>query len=236
MGKGPHPDGGARVDDELLVTVAGAEHRVRPGGVFTFGRAAACTVRLDPDDPAISRLAGAVELVGGVWLVANRSSSRPLAVVDRFGLRSVLAPAQRTSVDGRVRVIVDGARASHELVLHGREPVGTNAEPAVVATGAPTSAGGIRLTQQEKLAMVALFAGYLHEGERYDPHPRSYAAAAFRLGCDRSTLVKRVEHLRTRLTRAGVPNLTGPSALYGLAEHALSTGLIKKEDLSLLAG
>ena len=41
----------------------------------------------------------------------------------------------------------------------------------------------------------------------------------------RTTLVKRVEYLRTRLTNAGVPNLLGENALPYLAEWALATGL-----------
>ena len=56
---------------------------------------------------------------------------------------------------------------------------------------------------------MALFAGYLEPFPRYDPHPKSYADAAARLDWPRTTLVKRVEYLRTRLTNAGVPNLLG---------------------------
>ena len=53
--------------------------------------------------------------------------------------------------------------------------------------------------------MVALFAGYLEDPPRYDPYPKSYAAAAARLGWKRTTLVKRIEYLR---------ELTAGSTLY----------------------
>jgi hypothetical protein len=82
--------------------------------------------------------------------------------------------------------------------------------------------------------MIALFAGYLEDPPRYDPHPKSYAAAAARLGWNRTALVKRIEYLRRRLDTAGVPNMMGFSALTNLAEYAISRGLITRDDLRLL--
>jgi hypothetical protein len=216
----------------LVVVAAGDTHRVEPGEPFTFGRAATCTVCLDPDDPAISRVAGEVSLSGDVWFVTNRSRSRQFAVVDRFGLRHVLGPGQRDPVEGRIRVIVDGAHGSHELVFSGPLPAETEPE---ALSGQPTSAGdGVLINDADRRALVALFAGYLHEGPRYDPAPKSYAAAAARLGWPRTTLVKRIEYLRTRLSAAGVPHMQGWNALSALAEYALTTGLITRDDLQLL--
>jgi hypothetical protein len=220
------------MDDALVVVVGGAEHVLDPAERFTFGRAASCTVQFDPDDPAISRLAGVIERDGAVWFLINRSGSRALTMVDPFGLRSVLAPGSRAAIEGRVRVIVDGTD-SHELILHGPPPA-SHPEPSD-ATGSPTTAGdGVIVNDHDRLALVALFAGYLHEGGRYDPSPKSYAAAAARLGWPRTTLVKRIEYLRARLARAGVPNMHGWNALNALAEYALTTRLITKEDLRLL--
>jgi hypothetical protein len=221
-----------RMVDDLTVTALGEERRVVPGETFTFGRAATCTACLDPDDGGISRLAGEIEFVGQVWFVTNRSRSRPLAVVDRFGLRSVLGPGQRSPVEGRVRVLVDGSRTSHELVLDGPEP---ESPPDGTATGASTLAGqGVVINDADRRALVALFAGYLQQGDRYDPAPRSYAAAAARLQWERTTLVKRIEYLRTRLTNAGVPNLQGWNAMQALAEYVLTTGIITPDDLHLI--
>jgi hypothetical protein len=219
--------------ERLVVQAGGREHRVARDEEFTFGRAPSCTVCVDADDTAISRVAGAVEWLGEVWFVTNRSRGRQLAVVDRFGLRRVLGPGERDPIEGRMRVIVDGARGSHELIFHGPAPAGDGAPD--LGTGRPTSAGeGVVVNDADRKALVALFAGYLHEGERYDPAPRSYAAAATRLGWPRTTLVKRIEYLRTRLSNAGVPNLQGWNALHALAEYALTTGLITREDLHLI--
>ena len=51
---------------------------------------------------------------------------------------------------------------------------------------------------------ASISLGFGRNPPRYDPYPKSYAAAAARLGWKRSTLVKRIEYLRTRLDAAGV--------------------------------
>lgn len=217
------------------VTVRGEELSVEPGGSFTFGRALDCTVCLDPDDRGISRLAGSVDGAGGEWFVTNRSASRPLAVVDPLGFRTVLAPGRRMAVDERVSVVVEGQVRRHELVV-----AAPGAPPAPVdapGKGIETEMGrGVTYSDEDRLALVALFAGYLAPFPRHDPRPRSYADAAERLGWPRTTLVKRIEYLRTRLLRAGVPNLQGDRALEALAEHVIATGEITRADLSLLPG
>ena len=93
-GWGPGPD-----DTGLTILANGEVYRLSPGESFTFGRAESCTLCLDPDDAAISRLAGEVERVGEVWFVTNRSASRQFAVVDGPGLRAGAraGPARRRS-------------------------------------------------------------------------------------------------------------------------------------------
>lgn len=217
------------------VIVAGARHLLDPDRPFTFGRGEGCSVCLDPTDVGISRLAGSVELDGGAWWVTNRSGSRPLAVVDPLGIRAVLAPGRRLALDGPVTVVVEGAIRRHALEVVVPED---DAPPVPMPSGTVETSLGIDVAYNEadRLALVALFAGYLRPFPRHDPHPRSYADAAADLGWPRSTLVKRIEYLRTRLTRAGVPNLQGDNALEHLAEHVLTTGVIRREDLALLDG
>ncbi|CCH32634.1 hypothetical protein ABZ816_37035 [Actinosynnema sp. NPDC047251] len=220
------------MSDQLVVRVAGAEHRPTRERRFTFGRSSDCDVCLDSDDLAISRLAGAVEFANELWWLINTSDARQLAVVDEVGIRNQLGPGKRVQVEGVCRVLVEGVRAVHELVLEGPSAQVSSGAPE---GGLPTSIGAeVNVNEQDRAALVALFAGYLEEGDRYDPNPRSYAAAAFRLGWERSTLVKRVEYLRTRLERAGVPNMTGPYALRSLGEHVLTTRMITRSDLRLI--
>jgi hypothetical protein len=214
------------------VDLDGTVHPLREDEPFTFGRSEDCTVCLDPHDTGISRRAGSLEREGGTWWLVNRSSLRPLAVTDELGFRSVLAPGRRLAVEAPVRVTVDGTDASHVLTVTVPRFGATTRQPEV---GTTTSVGeGVLVSEADRAAMVALFAGYLEDPPRYDPYPKSYAAAAARLGWPRTTLVKRIEYLRTRLTNAGVPNLTGWNALPGLAEYAITARLIGKEDLRLI--
>ena len=217
---------------DAWVTIAGERYPLEPGQPFTFGRSPGCTARLDPDDAAISRLAGSIEYEQAAWWLINRSSLRALALIDELGLRSVLPPGRRVVLDTEVRVVVDGARQSY-LVVISVPPAVPDSAAVEPPEGTLTSfGGGVQVSDADRLALVALFAGYLADPPRHDPNPRSYAAAAARLGWPKTTLVKRVEYLRTRLTNAGVPNLTGWNALPALAEYAITTGLITKSDLA----
>jgi hypothetical protein len=218
---------------EAVVTVAGVSYELQAADSLTFGRDASCAVCLDPDDLGISRLAGSIERDDANWWVFNRSSVRPLDVVDEIGIRTLLAPGRRLAVVGPLTVVVEGSARRHALaVVPGadRGPL-----PATPGDLRPTvTAAEVVINQQDRLALVALFAGYLEPFPRYDPHPRSYADAAARLGWPRTTLVKRIEYLRSRLSGAGVPNLQGENALASLAEWALVTGALKRLDLNLL--
>lgn len=225
---------------EAKVVVAGVDHAVDPERGFTFGRAAACDACLDPDDVGISRLAGSVDFSEGTWFVTNRSSGRPLSAADPLGFRTVLAPGRRLAVDGRLSVTVEGQVRRHEVVVvvPGTGPLPPPPEPveqAAVEGLATEMGGGVNYTDDDRRALVALFAGYLQPFPRYDPRPRAYADAAAKLGWPRTTLVKRIEYLRVRLVRAGVPNLQGEHAMEALAEHVIASGVIGRDDLHLLA-
>jgi hypothetical protein len=217
----------------VAVTVGEQRFELAPSEVLTFGRDPSCAVCLDPDDLGISRMAGSIEHGGDTWWVLNRSSVRPLEVVDEIGMRTVLAPGRRLAVVGPLTIVVEGSVRRHALAVHASGPkpsVGSTADDA-----RPTvTAAEVVINDQDRLALVALFSGYLEPFPRYDPHPRSYADAAARLGWPRTTLVKRVEYLRSRLSQAGVPNLQGDNALASLAEWALVTGTVTREDLALL--
>lgn len=235
---GAWEDGQGTMGSTAAVRVGSAVYEADGANPVTFGRGETCTITLDADDTGISRLAGSVEQEAGTWWLVNRSTVRPLAVVDELGFRSLLAPGRRVALEAPVTVVVDGSRGQHALSLS--VPDAEQSRPGGEGALAPpegktTSMGeGVLINDADRLALVALFAGYLEDHPRHDPYPKSYAAAAARLGWPRTTLVKRIEYLRTRLTNAGVPNLMGWNALPSLAEYAITTGLITKDDLALL--
>jgi hypothetical protein len=220
------------------VTVAGVQHELGAGHTFTFGRAESCDACLDPTDVGISRRAGSIDCIDRVWFVTNRSSSRPLSAIDPVGFRTVLAPGRRMAVDGRLSIVVEGQIRRHELVITAPGAGEVDLDTTSLGPddeGLPTEmGGGVTYSDKDRQALVALFAGYLQPFPRYDPTPRSYADAAGALGWPRTTLVKRVEHLRNRLVDAGVPNLQGERAMEALAEHVIATGIITRADLDLL--
>lgn len=218
----------------VTITVEGIVTAVPETGL-TFGRDQTCDLTLDPDDVGISRRAGSIEREAGTWWLVNRSGSRPLSVIDELGLRSLLAPGRRAALEAPVTVIVEGSQSEHALAV--RVPrLETAAETTTPSQeGLLTAVGvGVLVNDADRLALVALFAGYLQDYPRHDPNPKSYAAAAARLGWPRTTLVKRIEYLRTRLTNAGVPGLMGWNAMSNLAEYAITTGIITKDDLHLV--
>ena len=223
----------------LTIGLGDQRYEVGEGEELTFGRSPRTTLCLDPSDLGISRVAGSFEADAGVWWLVNKSTVRPLEVVDDVGIRTVLPPGRRLAVTAPITVIVEGAMRRHALTVDLPEealeggPGGPISGPHFEGTP-PRAASEVSITSADKVALVALFSGYLEPFPRYDPHPKSYADAAARLKWPRTTLVKRVEYMRTRLTNAGVPNLLGENALQHLAEWALATGLISRTDLALL--
>jgi hypothetical protein len=220
----------------ITIGLGADRYEVTEGHELTFGRSQRTTLCLDPSDLGISRIAGSVEWDAGVWWLVNKSTVRPLEVVDDVGIRTVLPPGRRFAVTAPITVIVEGATRRHALTVDLPDaPDNAGPYPSLQVEGNPTRAAtDVSITPADKLALVALFVGYLEPFPRYDPHPKSYADAAARLNWPRTTLVKRVEYLRTRLTNAGVPNLLGENALQHLAEWALATGLIGRADVGLL--
>jgi hypothetical protein len=232
-GRGRREDAGGRA----VVSCADQIYEVTTEEPLTFGRSSACTICLDPADRGISRLAGSVEQDTGSWWLHNRSTSRALVAVDDMGIRSVVAPGRRLILDGRLTVVVEGSVRRHALEVRvgPGEESGRLAPDELPSGELPTAAQGeVLINSLDRLALVALFSGYLEPFPRYDPHPRSYADAAAVLGWPRTTLVKRVEHLRARLTSAGIPNLVGPDALDHLAEWSLTTRVLTRDDLALI--
>lgn len=222
---------------EATVIVADQQYVVPPGERFTFGRSRECTACLDPEDAAISRHAGSLSWQHGVWWLTNESRSYPLRVIDDVGLPSALLPGRRIAVEVDSRVTVRGSRRDHTLRITAPATATAGDDDAGPPAGTPTAVGQtVLIKPEDRLAMLALFDSYLLDPPHYKERPRTYASAAKRLGWEKTTLVKRIEHLRERLTKAGVPQLTGESALQHLAEYALARRLITKEDLPLLYG
>jgi len=204
---------------------------VRPEDVFSFGRSRRCTACLEPSDEGISRAAGTLESRAGLWLVTN-TGSRAFDVVAPTGIRALLATGgHQTLGAGRHQLLLTGLARRFCLYV-AIDDAHRPREVTHTMTGVPTEAGGaVRFSTDDRRALVALFAGYLEAFPRADHRPASYSRAAARLGWPSSTLRKRVERIRQRLTEAGVPDLVGDDANDRLAEHVLATRVITRAHL-----
>jgi len=228
--------------DSPVVIFSGDTYQLDHLQPLSFGRAETCFLRLDPEDLGISRHAG--EFVGdgaGHWWIHNQSKSRAMEVIDDLGFRVVLSPGRRIALEGTATVVITGTVRRHALEVSiprrtnakGTATGGAETDPS--GLGADTAVGaGVVVNEADRQALVALFEGYLHEFPRHDPHPRTYAEAAARLGWPRTTVVKRIEYLRMRLTDSGVPNLHGDNAMRALGEYVISTGILARIDLDTL--
>ncbi len=202
-----------------------------PGEVFTFGRSRRCTACLEPADEGVSRAAGSVACRADLWLVTN-TGSRVFDVVAPTGIRAPLAPGHHQVLGaGGHEVLLAGLVRRFCLVVS----VGVVPGPAgggEVLSGIPTEAGRhVRFSTDDRRALAALFAGYLEGFPRDDHRPASYGRAAQRLGWPASTLRKRIERIRQRLTEAGVAGLVGDEANERLAEHVLATRVVTRAHL-----
>jgi hypothetical protein len=219
----------------LHVAAAGQERTLGAEQSLTFGRSERCTLCLRPRDEGISRWAGSLQCESGTWWLANESDSRPFDVVDDLGFSHPIAPGARFAIDrGTVEIVLTGVIHRYCVtVTHAGEP-----ERAVghwTPTGSVTvGPHEVLITERERLALVAVFAGYLEPFPARTNLPSTYRRAGDRLGVPADTVRKRVEHVRAKLTEAGVPDLWGPHALEHLAKWLKVTGVIAADDLRLL--
>jgi hypothetical protein len=211
------------------VSSGGVRHEIEAGSPVTFGRSEVCTVQLDQSDAGISRIAGQVEQrEGRFWLVNH--SRQPIGVRDHLGLLNKVLPGNEYALGGPSAILVSGSLGRH--VLNVDVPMSPAPPRPAPVDGQPTNVGsGVVVREEDRRALVALFAGYLEPPPRYEPAPRTYDAAARRLGWPRTKLIRRIEYLRRRLTAAGVPDLIGPEALANLAEYVIASGIVGPADL-----
>ncbi len=202
---------------------------------FTFGRSPDCSLQLTVSDRSIPRVAGRISWSGQTWELKNVSTSRPLYIVDNVGLKRTLPVGDVAAIrPGRTRVLVVGAQ-THEISVAIDEVADTEHSIAVpTASDASEETTMPPITRNERIALVALAEGYLLPYPRYDPAPRTYGAAAERLGVPEATVRKRVENVRNKLIASGVFQIEASDARAGLVEFVLATQLVRSADLALL--
>ena len=224
-----------RVSD-ATVQIGEREFIVAPDRAFDFGRADADgVVGLDATDMGISSRAGSV-FWEGVWFVANTSRKCPLYLDQGpvLGVQ-VLDCGHRHAINVEpLGIEVRGLTRTHFITI-----VVPPADLARVNLDRPTNGtvvNVVSLSDPERDVAVAMFEGYLLRPPRHQPWPRTYAAAAKRLGGERTkdSVRKQMEHLRDRLAEDHQMYFDGPRALYELADEFIRTRVISPDDLMRL--
>ena len=203
---------------------------------LSIGRDASCDLCLDPDDRGLSRRAAWIHSQAGQWWLTNLSGSRPIAVREPTGLPSVLPVGGGRVVDrSPLTFVLTGLVRRHAIRVTltpgpggGAVGGGGDQDAAEPTIGLPMP------SPVERLALAALVEGYLHDFPRWDPAPRSYAAAAQRLGLPASTVRKRVEAYRVRLRDTGLTSDEVADGRDEVATLVLGSGLLTTADLALL--
>lgn len=219
----------------VLVQSGDEEHTVLPDESLTFGRSERCTISLKPADDGISRWAGSLRCESGTWWLSNESETRPFDVFDPLGFAHPLAPGARYALDsGRVEAVLTGL-VHRFCVAVTVAPAADAPGPRRIETGTTTVGGHqVLITPNERLALIAMFAGHLRTFPVPQDEPTTYRQAGRRLGLPPDTVRKRMENVRKKLTSAGVPGLWGARALEHLATYVIVTGTITADDLRLL--
>jgi hypothetical protein len=224
------------------VLIGDEEFVASPEHPFVFGRADDDgVVGLDTSDMGISAVAGSVESAWGVWWVVNQSTKRALVLEHPAGPAQVrLAPGHRHALTSeRVKVLVPGAIYTHvlEVVLPTAYTQELRGGTGRLTTGTLTDAV-VALSERERDALAALFAGYLRAFPHRREHPHTYEEAAVLLGSppwSADKVRKATERVKTRFATKGGLYFEGPQANYELAAHFISAGILTGEDLARLA-
>lgn len=218
------------------MVIADEEFRLSPDQAFVFGRAdAGDVVGLDANDMGISAEAGSVEFDRGLWWVVNRSRKRPLLLDGGGGgVLQRLECGQRYAVSqSHVNVLVPGVIYTHRIEVS--ISAGDLASFRAERPTSGTITGDVRLTENDRDAVVALLSGYLEDFPRRQARPRTYQEAADLLGppWTKTSVRKQIERLKERLVTTGI-YFEGPQANYDLADHLIGNGVITRSDLDRL--
>jgi hypothetical protein len=222
----------------LIVMYESRTWRVRPGELFTFGRASECSAVLPAADRGVSRTAGSLRYHDRWWWLRNDSSSSVLCLLGDRGFRVDLPPGLELPLQQwHAEVNLSGVLGSYTLRLRlpDLDDVPDPGQPLPAGDRAVTSTRyRARLTDSDRMVLAARFEAYLARRHAGDAAPASARQAADRIGWQAHTVAKRCENIRNRYVRLGAPGLRGPRALQELALLLISTGELTTADLRRL--
>jgi len=231
------------IETGVKVLFCGEEFPVVAGRQLTIGRRA--DVEID-DNPYLHRVFLVVLEQGGLWWLVNVGTTLTATVADDTGLlQAWLAPGARIPLAlNRFLVVFTAGPTTYDFEIVVDDPV-----PAV-SPGSPNvfeqdhvseqTVGRVTFTKDQKLLMVALCEGSLSRSHPGTSQVPSSAAAAARIGWTITRFNRKLDNVCQKLADAGTRGLHGgignlaSNRKARLVEHALSTGLVTEQDLTLL--
>lgn len=196
------------------------------------------------DNPYLHRHFLRVHSVEGLWWLANIGSQLTVTVADGASdsgayLAYLASGAQLPLVFPQTIVRFSAGATTYELSINLDDAVFVPPPITPLTTG-ETTAGGVSLTPEQRLLLLALTERALRSGNRSPSTLPTSAEAARRLGWTLTKFNRKLDNVCQKLARAGVQGLHGgpdqlaSSRRYRLVEYAIAARLVDVRDLPLL--
>lgn len=222
----------------LQVEIAGEQHQVSPGQVFTMGRAGDLVI---DDNPYLHRSFLSLAFAEGFWWVANVGNRASAQLADHAGLsRSTLTPGARMPlVFPRTVVTFAAGPHSYEINLYVETLAFEVAHPTRVPSG-DTTIGAISFTDSQLLVILAVAEPLLRRSGAGAWEVPTAVQAAQRLGWTQTRFNRKLDNVCDKLDRVGIQGLKGGRGEQALnrrsilAEYAVNSHFVTALDLSVL--
>jgi len=221
----------------LSIDFCGEVRQLGPEDSLSFGRRGDLEV---DDNPYLHRVVGRFVFRQGLWWLQNLGTKITVEMRDRTtNSRLQIAAGQQAALVYRTFAVTFSAGPTHYEICGERSGGSLVAEEPYESAGTATiDFGVVPLSAEQHLLLVALCEMRLMSGA--DQIPTNQALAA-RLGWTITKFNRKLDHLCAKLAREGVRGLRGgPDGLatdrrQALIEHAISVGLVARDDLGLLS-
>jgi len=221
----------------LVVVFAGEEHHVLPDHPFVIGRVGDLAI---PDNQHLHRRFLEIRREHDLWWLSNVGNHLVANLTDESsGLRAWLQPGSRLPlVFAASNVTFVAGPTAYELEITSDVPAFT-LDAAAEPSEATITVGRLRLTDDQRLLLLALCEGTLRNSAQ-GIHVPSSAEAAARLGWEITKFNRKLDNVCSRLASSGVRGLHGSAGNLAsgrktrLIEYTLSTGLVTASELLLL--
>lgn len=223
---------------EMTVEYAGEYFTLDPAEAFHVGRQG--DLELD-DNLFLHRHFLQISHNDGLWWLSNVGARLTATVTDSSGgVNAWLAPGARLPiVFEQTTVVFTAGPTTYEFTIHAKAPAVRIAARDSGDDGESTI-GHVPLTESQKLLILALAEPVLRrEGTGTSEIPSSAQAAA-RLGWTSTRFNRKLDNVCDKFDRIGVQGMRGGQGRLAtnrrarLVEHAVSSRLVTREDLSLL--